>query len=128
MDSITRVVEAITYIPESDRELAPDQQTKITLRPMTQSERMAAIDDEDAIEVGAATRRIQLRLWQRNFALARDHIVAVDRFPISAPKPWPATGTRAEKEAYLALMPEAAVYLIGQEVFEKSVIPVAAKN
>lgn len=128
MESVTRAVEAITYVPESDRALPGEQQTKITLRPMTQAERMKAIDDEDAISYADGATRMQGRHWQRNFALARDHIVAVERFPVDAPKLWPVSGTRAEKEAYLALMPEAAVFLIGQEVFEKSIVSALAKN
>ena len=126
METITRAVEAITYIPESDRALPVEQQTKITLRPMTQAERMKAIDDEDAFSQADGATRLEGRRWQRNYRLARDHIVAVENFPVSAPKSWPTS--RADREAYLALMPEAAVFLIGQEVFDKSVISPLAKN
>lgn len=128
METVKRPTEAIVYVPETDRELPADQQTKITLRPMTQAERIAAIDDEDVLEVGGSAARVRGRQWRRNYELARDHITAVEHFPVDDPKPWPATGARAEKEAYLALMPEAAVFLIGQAVFERSVLPAGAKN
>ena len=128
MQRTRRPAESWTYIPRDDRALPPDQQTRITLRPLTLQERMRAIDDQSWVTEDPATgvRSVARRAWQEAFRLATDFIEAVENFPAGAPEPWPAG--RKERQAYLEGMGEDVILEIGNEIINHSMMEPEAKN
>jgi hypothetical protein len=113
------IAEAWTYVLLSDRELPPDEQTRFTLRPMTAPERDHVRDNLSWTQLhpdGAHTRVNRTRQSAR--AIALNHIVGVENFPVGSPQPWPKE--RDDQVRYLAMLDDGDVLELGNEVFDRS--------
>lgn len=103
-----------SYVLEEDRELPRDQQSVFRLKPMSQAWKAYANDNS------AMRERGEVRL--RNHQIAREillaHLIDVENFPAGAPKKWPAKGTDEEREAYLLMLGDAAVFELGHHVWD----------
>jgi hypothetical protein len=133
MQPIKRATETWKYIPESDRDLPEDQQTILTLSPITLAERLASIEAQQSIATNPLTgeRVVRDRKWTAALELVAAHLVDVENFPPGmngqAPK-WPKDGTVEERVKYLAQFDEVTIFNIAQEIYTKSVLPADAGN
>ncbi len=122
--------EPFQYILPRDKKLPGEEQTVFVCRPLSQRERMRAMDNIEAVQVDGGTGEKQLRF--RNFQQAYETVVMclidVKNFPVDAPKPFPAKGDREEREAYIAEIDDYDVYAIGDYIFDHSTIGSAEKN
>jgi hypothetical protein len=131
MKPVTRPVESFTYIPRADRDLPPDEQMVLTLRPMTLFERLSKMEGQDAYHTDPVTMmQVQRpREYTSSLETCLVHIVKVEHFPPEEPKPWPGPDAPyRERLEYLAMFSEPLIYEIGQEVFKRSTAPVTAGN
>lgn len=87
-------VESWWYVLEDDRALPSSEQSRFLLRPLTVAER-AALWDSFVVEKD--------RTFVRALELLVDHVERVENFPAGAPEPWPQK--RAEREAYIGMLP-----------------------
>lgn len=123
--------EAFRYTPIADRELALEQQSHFTLRPLTLNERAAARDNMTRVQVRDGERLIVQRSRQLAVDLTLAHLVSAENFPAGDPKPWPADGSLTERRAYLELLGDDLVNELGNEVYDRSTLEHdggAAKN
>jgi hypothetical protein len=117
-----------TYVLKSDRELPAEQQSRFTLRPLSMAERAAARDNLARVHVANGERIITHRDRSLAVELSLSHIEAIENFPAGDPKPWPADQPLSARLSYLELLGDEAVREIGNEIFDQSVAPAAAKN
>lgn len=124
-----RQVEAWWYVLMSEREKPKEEQSRFLCKPLTQAERMRVWDDHNWVTVDREGQSaVNSRGLQQAHALCVSQIIEVQNFPLEAPRPWPAQGSKAEKEAYLEQLDDMDVFEIGNAVREKSVLEVEAKN
>lgn len=133
MQPIKRATETFTYIPEDDRGLPEDQQTILTLSPMTLAERLASIEAQQSIATSPVSgeRIIRDRKWTAALELCVAHIEKVENFPPGAnghAKSWPKDGSPQERLDYLAQFDEVTIFNIAQEIYTRSVLPADAGN
>jgi hypothetical protein len=117
-----------TYVLEADRTLPIEQQSRFTLRPLSMAERAAARDNLARVHIAHGERVITHRDRSLAFELALSHIASIENFPAGEPKPWPVDEPLSARASYLELLGDEAVREIGNEIFDRSVAPPAAKN
>lgn len=124
-----RQVEAWWYVLVSEREKSKPEQSRFLCQPLTQAERMRVWDDHNWVIVnGDGTSSVNSRGLQQAHELVIDKLRDVQNFPLDGPKPWPANGSKAEKEAYLEMLEDMDVFEIGNAIREKSTLEAEAKN
>jgi hypothetical protein len=124
---VKRQTENWTYVLEADRALPEAEQTKFTLKPLNPNERDRIIDGfSSTVTLRDGTKEVHDHGRELSGRLPITHVVAIDNFPVGAPKPWPED--RDERIAYLAQMDDRDVRELGTEIWNKSVpIPVDVK-
>lgn len=126
----TRSAEPFRYILPRDLKLPVAEQTVFLCRPLTQRERMQAMDNVEAVQIDGGTGEKQLRF--RGFQQAYDTVLkcllGVENFPADNPVPYPAKGDRDEKEKYLEMMDDFDVHALGDHIFDHSTLGSAEKN
>lgn len=125
-----RQTEAWWYVLMSERKNEKADQSRFLLKPLTQAERMRVWDDHNWVTVNPAdgSSAVSSRGLQQAHALVLSNLVEVENFPLDGPKPWPAKGSRAEKETYLEMLDDMDVFEIGNAIREKSVLEPEVKN
>jgi hypothetical protein len=122
--------ESWVYVLDADKKLPPEEQTRWTLSPMTQSERARFVDDlvrTHVSEDGGQT--VIRRTEQQALGLCLTHIVSVENFPAGsngASQAWPKG--QAERERYLEMVDAADILELGNEVYVRSTAGPDAKN
>lgn len=126
----TRPTEPFTYILPEDKKLPAEEQTVFTCRPLSQQERMRAMDAMEVVQLDGRSgeRQIRFRSFEQKREIALMCIIDVSNFPVGSPKPFPAKGDAEEKAKYLAEMEDVDVYLVGEYIFDHSTIGSAEKN
>jgi hypothetical protein len=133
MQAVKRATETFRYVPKGDRSKPPEEQTTITLRPMTLVEEAAYTDAQEAHLINPTTNERYAR--RRDFTAAIEvclaHIEAVENFPAGAngsARPWPKDGSLADKREYLNEFDVIMCWEIAQEVAARTVLPADAGN
>lgn len=122
-----RPTQSWEYVLDRDRELAPEEQSRFLLRPLTVSERAAVHSGLVTLMEGPdGTRQTQSRLNIVGVNIAVQNIVSVENFPSDEPKAWP--DSREERLKYLEQLSDDDVQELANEVFAKSTIDTALKN
>lgn len=126
----TRSTELFTYILPRDQKLPVAEQTVFTCRPLTQRERMRAMDNVEAVQIDGGTGEKQLRFrgFQQAYDIVLLCLLEVENFPAENPVPYPAKGDREEKEKYLEMLDDFDVHALGDHIFDHSTIGSAEKN
>jgi hypothetical protein len=111
---VKRQTENWTYVLEADRALPEAEQTKFTLKPLNPNERDRIIDGfSSTVTLRDGTKEVHDHGRELSGRLPITHVVAIDNFPVGAPKPWPEDRDVRE---------------LGTEIWNKSVpIPVDVK-
>lgn len=90
---------------------------------------MKALDNIESVTI-EATGEKQLRF--RSFQQARDTVIATlidtENFPDEGSAPFPVSGTREERERYIADIDDNDLYALGDYVFDRSTIGDTEKN
>lgn len=124
-----RSAEQFKYVLPADRVLPPGEQSVFTFRPLTQGERMRAMDTVEVVHVeGSGERQIRFRTFEQARETVLACLVAVENFPVGEPVPFPVTGSREERSNYLEMLDDFDVYRLGEHVFDHSTIGSAEKN
>lgn len=125
-----RAAESWVYVLEADRTLPPEEQTRFTLKPMTQSERARFVDDLVRTSVAEDGSQTVMRRTQQNaLELCLTHIERVENFPAGsngASQQWPKS--RSDRERYLDQLSDDDVMEVGNEVYVRSTAGPDAKN
>lgn len=125
----TSAVEAWSYTPRSDRDLPVGDQSRFRFRPLTQAERLAALDASEIVHVsGTGERTVQ----QRSFSQARELVllalIGTENFPAGEPLPYPASAAASERSRYVEMIGDALVFELGNHVFDHSTLGEPEKN
>jgi len=125
----SRTVEQFDYTPKADRDLAAPEQSRFRFRPLTQAERLNALDTSEKIVVdGGGERSVQ----PRGFAQARELVlltlVSAENFPAGEPLPYPADKGVKEKSEYLEMIDDFLIFELGNYVFSRSALGETEKN
>lgn len=130
MQPIRRQTEAFTYVPKDDRALPPEQQTRFVCNPLTVGERMQVLDEMSVVTFEADGVKVSRgRTFRQAYELLLQKLVAVENFPAGGTAmPYPARGTREQKEVYLAQFPELVLYEVGDEIRDRAELPADAGN
>jgi len=124
-----RTAEPFKYILPADRQLPAEEQTVFTFRPLSQQERMRAMDDVEAIQInGTGEQQLRFRSFQRAYEIVIACLMDVSNFPVGAAKPYPAAGSREDKAKYLEMLDDFDVHALGDYVFDHSTLGSAEKN
>lgn len=124
-----RSVEPFTYVLPADRVLPAVEQSVFTFRPLTQGERMRAMDTVEVVHIeGSGERQIRFRTFEQARETVLACLVSAENFPVGEPVPFPANGTREERSRYLNMIDDYDVYRLGEHVFDHSTLGSAEKN
>ena len=124
-----RPVEPFWFTLPADRELPAEQQSKFRFRPMTQRERMHALDNVEVVtEDKTGAKQLRFRSFQQNYEIVLECLIEAKNFPASSPVEYPSKGSREEKAKYLEMIEDPDVYAMGDYVFDRSTIGVEEKN
>jgi hypothetical protein len=96
----SRAAASFPYVLIGDRDLPPEQQTQFVLRTLTVDEHAAA--------------------------LALEHIVSIENFPVGAPQPWP--DERERRRDYLGMLMPADLQELGGVLFHRAEVGDEEKN
>jgi hypothetical protein len=112
-----RPAEAWTYVLYPDRALPLDQQSRFTLRPLTQAEKLAMLDGLNWVNVHTdGTQEVMPRAYSQALELCLSHIDGVENFPNDGPIAWPAKGSDRQKADYLAMLSDMDILELGNEI------------
>jgi hypothetical protein len=128
MQARRRQVELWWYVPIADRALPPEQQSRFRLSPLSQAERLRMLDDMSWLRRSDGEVIIQSRANTVALELVRDHLEETGNFPATAPAPWPASGTAAERVAYLEQFDDEVLIELAMEIRRRSVLEPDEKN
>lgn len=129
MKAARRPTGPFEIVPRGDRELPVTEQSRFLVRPLSLEERMATYDMLSVSgKVPDGTEIEMRRHWRVYCDLVRTHLVSTTNFPAGEPKPWPKDGTADEREAYLQLLPDLELYLLGLDLFNASILEDHAGN
>ena len=124
-----RPVEAFWFVLPAERKLPAEEQSRFKFRPLSQAERMRAMDNIESVTIEATGER-QLRF--RSFQQARETVILTlletQNFPIDGAQPYDPTAPREDREKYLELLDDNDVYALGDHVFDHSTLGTDAKN
>lgn len=124
-----RPVEPFWHVLEKDKKLPAEEQSRFRFRPLTQAERMRAMDNIEQVTIEATGER-QLRF--RSFQQAREIVlltlIETENFPAGEPQKFDPKASREDRERYIELMDDGDVYALGDFVFDHSTLGVDAKN
>lgn len=125
-----RSAELFKYVLPRDQKLPVEEQTVFTCRPLTQRERMRAMDNVEAVQIDGGTGEKQLRFrgFQQAYDIVLMCLVDVENFPAGDPIPYPGKEGREEKERFLEMMDDFDVHALGDHIFDHSTIGSAEKN
>lgn len=124
-----RQVEAWWQVLKSEQDKPEQEQSKFLLSPLTQAERMRVWDDSSWLTVDKeGNKAISARGFQQAHALLLGKLLEARNFPLDSPRPWPATGTKGEKETYLEMLSDMDVLELGDAIRNRSTLEVEAKN
>jgi hypothetical protein len=114
-----RMAGSWTYVLTSDRARPVAEQTRFVLRPLTGAERERYMDEMSIAESENGTVLLHPRTRSATRHVAITHIERIDNFPVGEPaQPWPASA--AERETYLEMLDDGAVFEIGNEIYLRS--------
>jgi hypothetical protein len=129
MKANTPATREFTLVPECDAELPANEQSRFTFRPMTYAERLRSVDEMQIIELRPDNTRV---LHDRSFQQAREILlaclVASENFPAGAPVAYPAKGTPAERDEWLAQLDPLDLYKLANAARERSAMDKLAGN
>jgi hypothetical protein len=127
MKATRRSSESFWLTPKADQGLPADDQSRFKFRPLTQAERMNALDDF-AVHIKRADGSMELKTrdYGQSRTIVRAHLIEVDNFPAGAPEPWPAD--EAARDAYLEQIDDMVLHELGQAVLDRGVMEPAAGN
>jgi hypothetical protein len=124
---ITRPAQSWTYILDDDRDLPDAEQSRFTLRPLTQQERAVIRDEIGRIETGKdGTKSVISRSYRQGIEIVLDAIVSIENFPAGAPQPWP--DDRQQRRQYIDMLSDHYVQELANEAWFKSVAGDDVKN
>lgn len=127
MKRITRSAASWTFVPPSDRDLPPEQQTTFTLRPLTITERAHYHDNLTRTSANGDGGSVVLsRTRQVSVEIVLNQVIAIENFPVGAPEPWP-----KELDAritYLEKFDDDDLEAIADEIWLRSKLGVPEKN
>lgn len=124
---VHRAAETWDYVLRDDRKLPAEEQSRFTLRPLTQEERQRYQDRlVSKIENADGVRETVFRSNTSAFQIALSNIVSIENFPAGEPMPWPES--RADRIKYVSMLSDAYVIEIGDEIWGKSLVEDAVKN
>jgi len=124
-----RTVEEFTYTPEADRPLPAIEQSVFRFRPLTQAERLHAIDSAETITADASgARSIQPRGFTQARELVLLALISAENFPAGEPVPYPADKDTRKKSAYLEMLDDVLLFELGNYLFARSALGEPEKN
>lgn len=118
------------YVPLADRSEPVERQTVITLSPLSGIERAEMWDNVNWVVENDETgeKSVQPRVFRQARELCLQHIVNVENFPVGSPEPWPAKGTREDKDRYLDKFHDLDLLEVGNELRSRSLLGDAEKK
>lgn len=124
-----RPVEAFWIVLPKDKKLPAEEQSRFRFRPLTQAERMRAMDNIESVMIEATGER-QLRF--RSFQQAREIVlltlIDTENFPAGEPEKFDSKASREDRERYVEMLEDGDVYALGDHVFDHSTLGQDAKN
>lgn len=124
-----RSVETFTYTPKADRTLPAAEQSQFRFRPLTQAERMYAMDTMESVTIATTGERtVQPRSFQHARELVLLSLVEAQNFPAGEAQPYPVSGSRTDKERYLDTVDDLLIFEFGTHIFTRSALGGEEKN
>lgn len=124
-----RPVEPFWFILPADRKLPAEEQSQFRFRPLSQAERMHALDNVEVLtEDSSGAKQLRFRNFQQAREIVLGCLIETRNFPAGSPIEYPAKGSREERSKYLEMIDDHDVYALGDHVFDHSTIGVEEKN
>lgn len=124
-----RPVEAFWFVLKKDQALPAEEQSRFKFRPLTQAERMRAMDNIESVTIEATgERQLRFRSFQQAREIVITALVDTENFPAGEPLKFDFKASREDREKYVELMEDNDVYAMGDHVFDHSTLGKDAKN
>jgi hypothetical protein len=121
--------EPFWFTPPADRALPPAEQSRFKFRPLRQYERLEFMDNTEVVtEDGTGSRQLRFRSFTQSLELVLLTLIEAENFPAGEPVKYPKEGTREEKAKYIEDIDDGLIYVLGQEVFNRSTLGQDSKN
>lgn len=124
-----RPVEAFWFVLKKDQKLPAEEQSRFKFRPLTQAERMRAMDNIESVAIEATgERQLRFRSFQQAREIVITTLVDTENFPAGDHAKFDPKASREDREKYVELMEDNDVYAMGDYVFDHSTLGQDAKN
>ena len=124
-----RPVEPFWHVLEKDRKLPVEEQSRFRFRPLTQAERMRAMDNIESVVIEATgERQLRFRSFQQAREIVLSTLIETENFPAGAPEKYDRNASREDRERYVEMIEDGDVYALGDYVFDHSTLGKDEKN